>query len=62
MLGTATVVGGRTLRAHVKVLRQLDEERYLVEIISGINSWNHPGKVMRVYISKTGPITPPSQG
>jgi hypothetical protein len=47
ILGTATVIAapGSALRAHVEVLREINEMFYEVRVISGTGGWSRPGKV-----------------
>lgn len=51
MLGTATVTSGPTLRATVKVLREINEMFFEVEVIEGHGGWDRPGKVLTVRAS-----------
>lgn len=51
MLGTATVTCGPTLRATVKVLKQINEMFFEVEVIEGRGGWDKPGKILGVRAS-----------
>jgi hypothetical protein len=58
MLGTATVTCGPTLRATVKVLREINEMFFEVEVIEGSEGWNKPGKVLGVRASIMSDFVP----
>jgi hypothetical protein len=51
MIGTATVTCGPTLRAHVNVLKMINEGFYEVEVITGEAGWDKPGKILVVRTS-----------
>lgn len=58
MIGTAHVHAADSLHAEVKVLREINEMFWEVEIISGVGGWDKPGKVIVARKSITSEITP----